>query len=178
MPRGFKGAKYIDKGDCFEVILSNGDKSLIDAADYVLIKNFNWHIAKCGKSRYASSTIGSWRKGNRICVYMHRIIAGADSCHEVDHRNHDGLDNRRSNLRLCVRKQNNGNSRHKLGKSGYRGVQPNKKRWIATISIGNKRTHLGSFRTPEEAAKAYDAAAIEHFGEFATINFPQGHSDA
>ena len=85
---------------------------------------------------------------------------------------HNGLNNQRSNLRPCSQGQNNGNSRQRVGRSGFRGVYLKKEtlRWAACIS---PHRHLGTYSTPEEAARAYDEAAIERFGEFATLNFPQ-----
>jgi hypothetical protein len=102
---------------------------------------------------------------------LHRVILGQEPNCDTDHKDHVGTNNRRENLRPCSISQNNGNSRQRIGVSGYRGVHHRKdgKPWAACIA----RRHLGRFDTPEEAARVYDAAAIERWGEFATLNFPR-----
>jgi hypothetical protein len=105
---------------------------------------------------------------------MHHEILGKVAGLEVDHINGDPRDNRRSNLRFVTKAQNQMNRTSVAASSGFKGVVRNKKGWAASI---NKRAngvktryHLGTFKTPEEAAKAYDRAAIELFGEFAKTN--------
>src|SRR5262249_11741106 len=87
-----------------------------------------------------------------------------------DHKDHHGTNNQRENLRPCTPSQNFANGRYRLGASGFRGVRELRKtsRWRA--SIGTQE--LGTFATAEEAAHAYDAVAIKHYGDFATLNFP------
>jgi hypothetical protein len=93
---------------------------------------------------------------------------------EIDHANGCRSDNRFANLRSCTRSQNNANRRSSgRNTSGYKGVTFSKanKAWIAAITVAGKHYYLGSFPDKTEAAKAYDKAAIEYFGEFATPNF-------
>lgn len=90
-----------------------------------------------------------------------------------DHINGNTLDNRRSNLRVVTRTQNNQNvTIRKHNKSGYKGVSLEKKtgRWVAVIQANNKRIHLGTFDTPEEAYAAYCEAAKKYHGKFARFD--------
>jgi hypothetical protein len=92
----------------------------------------------------------------------------------VDHINGNGLDNRKSNLRICTHQQNCENSRkRKKSFSKYKGVywSKNAKKWVAQITIDGKSKHLGYFELEEDAAAAYDKAAVKYFGEFACLNF-------
>ena len=101
---------------------------------------------------------------------MHRVITGYPL---VDHINGDGLDNRRANLRAATATQNNQNRRPSLSRSGFKGVTKSSKSngWYARIRVNGKLIHLGCYPDPTSAARAYDAAALEHFGEFAWPNF-------
>lgn len=99
---------------------------------------------------------------------MHQFIMGSIG---IDHINTDGLDNRRSNLRVANQTQNTANTRLRLtSKSGYKGVSlqtRSSSRWVAQIRVGGKQLHIGTFSSPEDAARAYDAAALAAWGEFA-----------
>lgn len=108
---------------------------------------------------------------------LHRLVyflATGELPSSIDHINRRRTDNRLANLRPATQQQNSGNSgvaRHNT--SGFRGVSRNTKsgKWHAQIKIGGKQTYLGRFDTPEEAAQAYDLAALFHFGEYATLNY-------
>lgn len=121
---------------------------------------------------------GVWRAKDWAGLSMHRLVVGAEPGQQVDHVNRDGLDNRRANLRLATNGQNRANSRS-ASASGYKGVYrvPNKgvyrttDKWRAQIRAGGRIIHLGYFGDAETAARAYDAAAREYFGEFARGNF-------
>lgn len=100
---------------------------------------------------------------------MHRIIMNCPEDRQVDHINGDGLDNRKSNLRVCTQRQNSCNTlKYSTNKSGYKGVSFSKdtNKWRATIVVNYKQIHLGLFNTPEEAAEAYINKAREIQGEF------------
>jgi hypothetical protein len=111
---------------------------------------------------------------------MHRLILGnPDIKMHVDHRNRVGLDNWRNNLRVCTPSQNAGNSLHHIDNgSGLKGVGWHKASgaWRARICINYCTHYLGTFKSKEDAARAYDEAAKEHFGEFAILNYQEGQS--
>jgi hypothetical protein len=132
-------------------------------------RQYNWHCSRGRKQRYAYAIIG---KEN---IRMHRFILGASAGRITDHKNMDGLDNRRDNLRNATPGQNaanNGPFRHNT--SGYRGVTYDRFRnkWRAEIRIDGRDKHLGRFGTKEEAAMAYDRRAKLVWGEFAKLNLP------
>ena len=154
-----------------EIPLTQGKVALVDDGDYDLVSRFKWLAAKAPRTWYARRVdYGAGRKKNES---MHRLILNAPPDKIVDHINGNGLDNRRENLRLATKIQNNCNTRlRRDNRSGYKGVKRNALRWIARIRIDRKLIHLGSFATKEDAARAYDNAARQHFGEFAKLNFP------
>lgn len=107
-------------------------------------------------------------------VYMHRQIADAPAQLQIDHINHDKLDNRRANLRLCSSSENARNVSSRRGAtSAYLGVSWHKasRKWLSQIHINKLCVYLGTFESEMDAALAYDRAALKHFGEFANPNF-------
>jgi hypothetical protein len=105
---------------------------------------------------------------------MHNHILHCSSGEIGDHKNGNTLDNRRENIRKCTVSQNNSNRIPKKGHCGFKGVSLDKRRstWVAWIAADKKKIYVGSFTTPERAARAYDQAALIHHGEFARLNFP------
>lgn len=151
--------------------LTQGKIALIDEEDAGLIGERSWSLAarreKNLTRNYAQGFIG-----NRV-VLMHRVIMGARKGQVVDHINLDGLDNRRCNLRIVTPSQNNQNQARRVTSScGYKGVHKARNRWAARIHADGEAINLGNFLTPEDAARAYDNAARELFGEFGRFNFP------
>jgi hypothetical protein len=108
---------------------------------------------------------------------MHRLILGAQNGDLVDHKDRNGLNNRRNNLRLCTSSQNSMNviRKYKGKTSVFRGVHFHKaaNKWIAKVYAGRVAHHLGSFVNEVDAAIAYDHAAKRLHGEFALVNFPE-----
>lgn len=149
----------------------------IDASELHTVSPFKWYAVQRNRSATFYAATGVWDGEKKRTMYMHRVIMGAEAGQQVDHRDHDGLNNCRGNLRLCTQTLNNANTARDgalVGASGYRGVHRKYggRRYYAGISIGRRNVHLGSFLDPSDAAKAYDEAARAAFGEFATLNFP------
>jgi hypothetical protein len=145
---------------------SGGYYAIIDVDDEQMVRAHSWCPVLGRSTMYAQTRTGG------KSLYLHRLITNAQIGTKIDHKNGNGLDCRKENLRDATNRQQMGNSKHKLGKSGYRGVHKVHNRYKALISINNITKHLGYFDTAQEAALAYDKAAMLHFGEFATLNFP------
>jgi hypothetical protein len=157
-----------------EIPLTQGKVALIDDEDYEMVSRYRWNAYIGGKRWYAKTNIQVPGVGQRT-LRMHTLIMGVDpDGKHVDHRNLDGLDNRRSNLRWATRSQQKQNNAIRIdGSSGYRGVfwyRPTKK-WLVQINANGKRFHVGYFSGAADAARAYDAKARELHGEFARLNF-------
>lgn len=159
-----------------EIELTQGQIALIDDQDYDYLNQWKWYAqwALSNNSYYAQRSIRIELK--RTLQFMHRVILERKIGRElykgeqVDHINHDTLDNRRENLRLATRSQNLMNRiKQQNNTSGYKGVSWHKhsQKWRATIKIGSRHTHLGLFDTPKDAYDAYCKAADELHGEFA-----------
>lgn len=172
-PRIFNFFVFDDK--ICKIIVKNAQgeikaTALIDSEDYDRIKEYNWYVYS---GRYTE--IKSHIKGSNKKIYLSRIIMQPPEEFIVDHINHDTLDNRKQNLRVCNQQQNQWNTKsynRKNKKHGYKGVRHNNFRncWCARIFFNNKEIYIGSFPTEEAAALAYNEAAIKYFGEFACLN--------
>ena len=149
--------------------LSRGLETIVDENMFEELSKHKWHIHDSRGKLYAYGYIRHLRRH----VKMHRMIINAPSDKDVDHINGDTLDNRKSNLRLCNQSQNQANRKmNKNNKSGYRGVHWDEqgRRWKAQIKVNGKKIGLGLFYDKNEAALAYNIAAKESFGEFASLN--------
>jgi hypothetical protein len=142
--------------------------ALVDDEDYNKLSKYKWHYER-GYAR-RSQYIGGGRKNTKIKhIRMHQDILG--KAEHIDHINHNGLDNRKENLRKCTRSQNFANrKKYANNKSGYKGVSKHGDKWQADIQINGKGKYLGIFKTKEEAAIAYNTAAKSLFGKFAYLN--------
>lgn len=153
--------------------LTKGQYALVDDIDYQDVSRFNWCIAKSGSRLYASRKRSRKFPGKRLTLYLHRHIMGEPVGLMVDHINHDTLDNRRENLRVCTQTQNLQNRSGAMGRSktGLRGVCFDRARnkFLAQISVNGNRINLGRFKTAEEAKAVYDYANRKHFGEFGGV---------
>lgn len=145
--------------------------ALVDDEDYKRLNIYKWHPVIKGSVLYVVRQDG--KKNNRITHYMHREIIDIPDGKLIDHKNHDGLDNQRDNIRLCTQTENIRNARKRKNTSSiYKGVSYSKKRfkWESKIHIKNKTLHLGRYKKEIDAAIAYNKAALKLFGQFACIN--------
>lgn len=156
------------------VPLTRGMFALIDSADILMVESHSWCAHRSSSGFYATSRI----EGKLI--FMHHFVLGVANDVGIDHRNGDRLDNRRDNLRLATAQQNMRNQRPRGGSSRFKGVHWNRRsgKWQASLSVDYRYVYLGLFTDEAEAARAYDAAAIRLFGEFARLNFPHGSAPA
>lgn len=156
--------------------ISSGHYAIVDDIDYPLVSKYTWTLSKSGNRLYAITTKRRTpiKYSKRDTIYLHRLIMNVSGWHNcVDHINGDGLDCRRSNIRLCTRGQNAMNLKIRVdNSSGYKGVYFNqqRKKYAAQIQIDKKTKFLGLFHTKEEAAEKYNEYALMYYGEFSSIN--------
>lgn len=152
-----------------EIPLTQGKITIVDDDMYEYLSQWKWyaHRADCKAEKWYAH-----RFEQRHLISMHRVILPVPDELEVDHKDGDGLHNWRKNLREATRKQNAQNQKPHLGNSAvFKGVYPRKNGiYTAHIGIDGKASHLGSFDTPEDAAIAYNHAALKYFGPFAYFN--------
>lgn len=166
-----------------EVPLSQGEVAVVDAADADAVLQFKWSVAVSDRrlAKYAVRT-----EADGTAVLLHRSLLGLTKGDPrfIDHIDGDGLNNRRSNLRLCTRSQNALNRgkrpprRGQRSKSRYIGVSHEYGKWVAYADFRGKRTYLGRFTSEIEAAHARDSHVRALHGEFARLNFPEQDGSA
>lgn len=147
-----------------EITLTKGMVTIVDDEDFESLNQWKWHLTSAG---YAARR--AW-PSNKI-VLMHREIMSTPKGFDTDHKNRNVLDNRRENLRVCTRSENNLNKNKEIrNTSGFKGVfwRADQKLWLARVGV----VYAGKHKDKVEAAKAYDKKAKELFGEFAKLNFP------
>lgn len=164
-------AAQLAPSDHATVELTRGYKTKVSLADRERVGRFKW-LASGGDEPYAARHHRV--SGSQITILLHRFLVDASPGEEVDHINGDRMDNRAENLRVCSHQENSQNTRiPSHNTSGFKGVcrSSNGKRWRAYIVMDGKQSHLGTFDTPEEAARRYDKSAVANFGRFARLNF-------
>jgi hypothetical protein len=157
-----------------KIYLGEGKFTIVDPHDFYWLNSFHWCVKQNGPRIYAVRLTNGSDNRTRI-LSLHREIMKAPPALLVDHRNSNGLDNRRANLRLATHSQNQCNKGKSRPNSSSRfiGVYFEKRssRWVAKIVLHGKRIWLGRFNDELAAAHAYDAAAMKYHGDFARINF-------
>lgn len=162
------------------IALTRGLHAKVDDEDYKFLNQWKWH-ARRSRRKQTTDTWYAQRtspRPNKKHIHMHREVLrrmGFTDFPQGDHRDSDGLNNQRYNLRPATVKQNGWNRRKRSGcSSRFKGVHWHKANgpgWMAVIHLEGKLNYLGTFEKETDAAKAYDTAARSHFGEFANLNF-------
>lgn len=162
-------AVVVDGDVCLVPVMDCGVivTALADASDAPTLQRFNWSAS----AGYPTTSRGRTADAN---VRMHKMICpGWDV---VDHINRNPLDNRRANLRRVTQMQNVWNSAHRPHRF-FQGVTARDGKFRAIITTGGKKRHLGTFGSADDAARAFDRAAVQDRGEYAVLNFPIGEGD-
>jgi hypothetical protein len=155
-----------------QISLTRGMVALVDDEDFDFLSQFSW---SAWKTPHHNTWYAVARKEGRN-VYMHRLLLDAPPGIEVDHRDGNGLNNQRKNLRYASRSEQMMNTQKMKGKSSkYKGVSWYKRysKWMARVKKNGKYVFLGYFDDEEAAAQAYDVKARELFGEYARLNLPE-----
>lgn len=153
-------------------------EALLDKTDLLLIEPYRWYVLDSRRGGIYLQGYKEYKGKQPNWILMHQLIMDAKW---VDHRDGNGLNNRRDNLRLTTPTLNQANSKKRPGSSQYKGVtwDAGHGKWKAKINKHYKRTFLGLYIVEEDAAQAYDDAARQMFGEFARLNFPtEGEASA
>jgi hypothetical protein len=158
-----------------EILLTKGKIALVDDDMFDYLNQWKWYAKNSGENWYAKRSV--WANGKKHNISMHRLLMNiSDPKIQIDHKDGDGLNNQKSNLRFCTRSQNYMNKKSQVHKTSiYKGIYYHKasKKYIAKVGYNKNQIYLGYFKNELDAAKAYDIKALELFGEFARPNFPK-----
>jgi hypothetical protein len=161
-----------------ELTLVGGEKALIDLEDLPRVAPLRTYALR--QSSGHTYVLCKPADDPKAKIFrLHRFILQAKPGQCVDHVNGNGLDNRKSNLRLCTNAENRRNSaKHRDGAAKYKGIIKLREKWQAGVSVGGLKHRLGPYPTEEDAASAYNIGALELHGEFARLNeIPETYYD-
>lgn len=151
--------------------LTQGKVALVDDEDFKWLSQWKWQLKTDRSGNQYASRMQSGPNGVRKLVLMHIVVKPPPEGMINDHRDGNGINNQKQNLRAATRSQNCMNRRSRK-QHGFKGIafQKNLKKWTASVRTKGKYYHLGVFGTAREAAEAYNAKAVELFGSFANLN--------
>jgi hypothetical protein len=155
-----------------KIKLTQNKFTLVDNEDFELLSKHKWYALRCKSTgRYYVRRHYSINGKQRVCI-MARELMGLKygDKRKVDHINHNTLDNRKENLRVCSNAENGHNRVSNYGVSRYKGVSKSRKNWMSRIMLNGKRIYLGYFKNEKDAAMAYNRAALRYYGKFAYLN--------
>jgi hypothetical protein len=158
--------------------LTQGRVALVDDVNYSWLNQWKWYAWQPNKkyNLWYALRNHQLKNGKRIIIRMHRLLLNSPKNKFIDHRDHNGLNNQRSNLRLCSNGENLQNQKKRKLKGVYKSSGC-KNRWFSRVRVNKMPIHLGSCGSKRDAAKIYDKAALRYFGEFACPNFKKVESE-
>jgi hypothetical protein len=161
-----------------EIAIRGGLVAYISPEDVERVQRYTWRRFQSHGNIYAVAYIPEdWALYRRRETFMHRLIMNAKPGQQIDHKDGNGLNNTRDNLRIASHTLNMQNSKSRSGStSRYKGVSWNTQRgkWVAQIRYDGRTRFLGYYTYEDEAARVYDEAALIGHGESARLNFPRG----
>lgn len=149
--------------------LTQGKYALVDDEDYERVSQFKW----TAKEATQGCTWYAYRRARGRSIHLHRFILDAPANLHVDHKNHDGLDCRKNNMRLATPLQSTWNRRQRSdSRMQFKGVVRMKGKYTPKVYVGEHQVYFGTYNNQEDAARVYDAVVTRLRGEFAHTNFP------